>query len=776
MALAEPRAELGLTLDRARAIAAARGLAKSKGIDASEWPASVATDNDAGRSFYYRLPPNAERERVRRVLPELTVIVTLKAPDRVRGFVAILGPDGRPLGFEHRQPRSEGAAETDEAKDRAAANQAAVGWAEEHGFTLGDVSVDQEGRGAVSREFTWPVRTPSLPELKLELKVTARAGQVIEQQVDGSIDGAFARANLGAPPGWVRWVVGIATGIFYVWLIVAAFYRYVLRAKQKEAPHSRALMISAVLVAATTLVVFLTDAIGREVGQSLFEAILIVFFASLTFVIIGAAVGIAWGSGEGDIRELFPGRLTSLDALITGRLLSTELARSVLVGVAFAGWLLLVHGLVLAPLRGRPDAGTSVGGIREVLAPAVGLTHVLDAIATAVNGGAFLLLVALPILRRRFKSNRAFFAAVAVTAFVFASAQEAGYRPVAVAMLLTAATATALVLPFFTHDLLAAIVAYAAFDLFTGLTQALIQPTPGVWIDLLMTTGLIAAALVAACVIVVGGRTYSEESVRPVYAAHLAERLALQTEASAAREAQLRLLPRTLPDISGISISASCRPAHEVGGDFYDVYRIDDSRLGIFVADGGGRGVDAALIIALAKGFLMPTAGLGFPPAQVMARLHQRLAPYVGDSTAGGLMYAVVDAAAGSLTYARLGTSPFALVSGAGGRVERPDERPVMPSGESPAFIEGKCRTAPGQSIYFMTDGINGILEAAGAASVGEWISRTTTAVSGAAPAHAALAREIGRYERSARRRGREDDITTVVLHVDAAPAAVGVA
>jgi hypothetical protein len=781
MVRADPRSELGLTLDRDAAIAAARRLAQSQGVDASTWVASVVPDTNTERSFYHRLPPTEERLRVRQVWPELTIIVTLRSPDRTHGFVAVLGPDGRPLGFTQRFARTvTPPADVGEDRDRAVAEKLARDWAALSGLTLGSVSTDQETEnGAEVREFTWPVKTPSLPELSLELKIRTRAATVIEHEVEGSIDDAFSRASLGTPPSWLTLTFGITIGLFYVWLIVAAFYRYILRAKQKEAPHARALMISAVMVAATLTVVVLTDALGREIGQSIFEAILLFFFASLTFVVIGAAVGIAWGSGEGDIRELFPGRMTSLDALITGRLLSIEIARSILVGTAFAGWLLLVHGMVLLPLRGRPDAGIGSVGVRELLTPSVGLTHFLDAIATSVNGGAFLLLVALPILRRFFKSNRAFYAAVALTAFVFASAQEAGYRPVLVAMLLTAMTAAALVVPFFTHDLLSAIAAYAAFDLFAGLSETLNQPMPRIRADVMATLAIAIAALIAECVMLVRGRTYTEEEVRPVYAAHLAERISLQTEASAAREAQLRLLPRKLPDVAGLSISASCRAAHEVGGDFYDVYRVDESRIAIFVADGGGRGMDAALVIALAKGFLMPTARQNLPPSELMTRLYRRIAPFVGDSTDGGAMYAVVDVAAGRLTYARTGTSPFVLVGAAGnGQVTAPAERVVTPGGEiGLTLIEGTWETSPGHSIFIMTDGINGILEAAGAPTVGEWIARTTAPLKpGATSAHEALTREITRYERSARRRGKDDDITTVVIHLEPMTATVGAA
>jgi sigma-B regulation protein RsbU (phosphoserine phosphatase) len=53
-----------------------------------------------------------------------------------------------------------------------------------------------------------------------------------------------------------------------------------------------------------------------------------------------------------------------------------------------------------------------------------------------------------------------------------------------------------------------------------------------------------------------------------VYAKHLAERVSMQAEVSAAREAQKRLMPERLPSLRNFSIAARCHPAHEVGGDF----------------------------------------------------------------------------------------------------------------------------------------------------------------------------------------------------------------
>jgi hypothetical protein len=67
--------------------------------------------------------------------------------------------------------------------------------------------------------------------------------------------------------------------------------------------------------------------------------LIITFSATMSYVLIGLFMGLAYGSGEGDIRESYPGKLTSLDALITGKLFSRNVSRSYLIGLAMGGWL-----------------------------------------------------------------------------------------------------------------------------------------------------------------------------------------------------------------------------------------------------------------------------------------------------------------------------------------------------------------------------------------------------------------------------------------------------
>ncbi len=65
-----------------------------------------------------------------------------------------------------------------------------------------------------------------------------------------------------------------------------------------------------------------------------------------------------------------------------------------------------------------------------------------------------------------------------------------------------------------------------------------------------------------------------------------------------AREVQQRFFPQHIPQIPGVSLAGMCRPAFEVGGDYYDLIELDDGRIGIAIGDISGKGISAALLMA----------------------------------------------------------------------------------------------------------------------------------------------------------------------------------
>ena len=189
----------------------------------------------------------------------------------------------------------------------------------------------------------------------------------------------------------------------------------------------------------------------------------------------------------------------------------------------------------------------------------------------------------------------------------------------------------------------------------------------------------------------------------------------MQAEVSAAREAQKRLMPISLPRTPYFSIAASCLPAFEVGGDFYDLFEMGPGKIGVLIAEGGGKGLGSALSIAFAKGFLMPKI-MGErrsddSPGEIIYGLQDRLTARIAEKEAVvGIAYAVIDASDGTLRYARTADYPSILV-GTSNALVRPEEKErrfvsKLGTGEAIRLIEGSFSLQPGDSLILFTDGI----------------------------------------------------------------------
>jgi phosphoserine phosphatase RsbU/P len=106
----------------------------------------------------------------------------------------------------------------------------------------------------------------------------------------------------------------------------------------------------------------------------------------------------------------------------------------------------------------------------------------------------------------------------------------------------------------------------------------------------------------------------------------LAQQLAaMKSELETARQIQLSILPREMPNVAGLEIAARYIPMTEVAGDFYDFIVVDDKRLGAFVGDVSGHGMPAALISSMLKIALAAQTSVASDPAQVMAGLNLAL-------------------------------------------------------------------------------------------------------------------------------------------------------
>jgi phosphoserine phosphatase RsbU/P len=101
--------------------------------------------------------------------------------------------------------------------------------------------------------------------------------------------------------------------------------------------------------------------------------------------------------------------------------------------------------------------------------------------------------------------------------------------------------------------------------------------------------------------------------------------LAINNELDLAREVQLSILPREIPQLEGLEIAARYLPMGSVAGDFYDFLVIDEKHVGILICDVSGHGLSAALIASMLQTALAAQSPHASDPAQVLSGLNQAL-------------------------------------------------------------------------------------------------------------------------------------------------------
>jgi phosphoserine phosphatase RsbU/P len=190
------------------------------------------------------------------------------------------------------------------------------------------------------------------------------------------------------------------------------------------------------------------------------------------------------------------------------------------------------------------------------------------------------------------------------------------------------------------------------------------------------------------------------------------EREAMSREAQEARAIQQALLPKSSPYVPGFAISGVSIPARAVGGDWYDFIPFPDGRWGVVLADVSGKGTAAALLMSATRGMLRSLAEACCTPGEVLTKLNELL---VQDFPAGRfvtLVYAVLDPAARSVTFANAGHLHPLFVEDGGERFL--DTERGLPLGLSCGdYSETTVALSPGSRLVFYSDGITEAVNAA---------------------------------------------------------------
>lgn len=192
--------------------------------------------------------------------------------------------------------------------------------------------------------------------------------------------------------------------------------------------------------------------------------------------------------------------------------------------------------------------------------------------------------------------------------------------------------------------------------------------------------------------------------------------IALQQELDIAREIQLAMLPKAFPAQAKVEIFGAMIPAKEVGGDFYDFFVLDEHRVGVVVADVSGKGVPAALFMAIAKTLLRATALFRTAPGACLSRLNDLLCENNDQDLFVTVFYGILDQRNGQFRYANGGHNPPLHIRTDGSVTPLP-----LTGGLALAvldqrdYAEAVVNLAAGDSLYFYTDGVTEATDCDGA-------------------------------------------------------------
>ncbi|MFH1573899.1 MAG: SpoIIE family protein phosphatase, partial [Acidobacteriota bacterium] len=186
----------------------------------------------------------------------------------------------------------------------------------------------------------------------------------------------------------------------------------------------------------------------------------------------------------------------------------------------------------------------------------------------------------------------------------------------------------------------------------------------------------------------------------------LRDKLDLKGDLEIAREIQFGLVPAHPLRRNGFMLDHAMRPANTVGGDYFDIIEIGPEQLAVVVGDVAGKGMPAALLMALLQGSLRTLISAGFHGRRLMARLNEYLCANIPTNRLVTLFYGELDTRTGELCYVNAGHNAPLLLR-ADGTIEHLDSTSLVLGFQQGCDFEVKTiRLEPDSRLILYTDGV----------------------------------------------------------------------
>jgi phosphoserine phosphatase RsbU/P len=495
--------------------------------------------------------------------------------------------------------------------------------------------------------------------------------------------------------------------IVFLLLFVVLFLVMIVMAFQRSRSYEIGFRMG-ILLGVTAAVIYGIEFYTRMPPGFDVKFLISMFIAPLAF---GVVIALTWSVAESLGREVWREKFTSLDLTIKGYFLHSRVGESVVRGVALGAvyhlvWILLIGSLALVTSLWFEPKGESILGYLTSFSPGIAL------LAHDVYADLFtlsvLIVFGLSLLRRWFTKP---IVIILAGGLVLGIVTNSMIRPFAPAIAVDCVAAILIAWVFFRYDVVTTYATLVTGGMLQGILVLLRMSDPSMVSSGETVLGLFALMLALAWVAVLTkDRSVDLEAIAPAFTRHITERERLQQELQIAREVQMSLLPKRIPEFSGLDIASRCVPALEVGGDYYDFIRFNDTRLGVIVGDVSGKGTEGAFYMTLTKGFLKAVTRAMESPARILTEANSLFYENVDRGNFITVIYGIFDSAAKTLTVARAGHNPAIVIRAGAARGEI-----VQPSGIAlglepgevfgKAIEEVKLPYSAGDVFLFYTDG-----------------------------------------------------------------------
>ena len=182
------------------------------------------------------------------------------------------------------------------------------------------------------------------------------------------------------------------------------------------------------------------------------------------------------------------------------------------------------------------------------------------------------------------------------------------------------------------------------------------------------------------------------------------ERQRMEEQINIARDIQQALLPRNFPDHPHLAVAGCNYPCLSVGGDYFDVFPLDNNRTAFLIADVSGKGLGAALLTTMLQGALSAMT-LGTDPARVFSHVNRFLCDHAEVGRYATMFFGILDDD-GHLEFINAGhPSPFLIRHGV---AQEPFSEGSYPVGLVPEaeYAVARLKLEPGDTLVLFSDGV----------------------------------------------------------------------